>query len=461
MTDVPERTPSLTRSLARLIRSRTASDEDLLFAEQYVRDWMGSMVAGQATDPGRSLLAYGRNARGGGAGWRAVQDVETVTFLAAALSHITETDDLHRGSVTHPACVVVPVSLVLGRNSGTDGHAVLRAVLAGYEAMLRVGEALGPGHYRMFHNTATAGVFGSAAAAATILDLDEDGWVWAFGNAGTQAAGLWQFNEDATMTKHLHAGHAAVAGLRAALLAEHGFTGAEAILEGDRGFFRALCPDPDPEAVLRTSTGWKLPETSLKPYPCCRHTHPAVDAALEIRTESVPSRAEDARDGRIESIEITTYEAARRLTDNSAPEVPYAAKFSIQYCVATALTRGVPDLPTFEPPHLHDPGVRTLLGRSAVRVSPALDAAYPDRWGVVVRVTWSDGQVSESTRTDARGDPEFPLSDAEIDQKVRSLFQFGGLEDAEGRALLEQLRRLVHDGPAPRLPGIPAPTPEP
>src|SRR5262245_13023100 len=188
-------TSTLSRGLARLIKSRPVGDQDLIQAERYVRDWLGAMVAGGATEPGKILRAYSRNKSA----------LEDRVFLAGALSHITETDDLHRGSTTHPACAVIPVALLLGRHLEKDGKESLHAVLGGYEAMLRVGEALGPAHYRIFHNTATAGVFGSAAAAACLLNLDQNEWVWAFGNAGTQAAGLWQFNADATMSKHLHA----------------------------------------------------------------------------------------------------------------------------------------------------------------------------------------------------------------------------------------------------------------
>ncbi|MEX0912361.1 MAG: MmgE/PrpD family protein, partial [Gemmatimonadota bacterium] len=333
---------TLTARLTELVRDRPAAAHDLVQAERYLRDWIGSLAAGGATPAGAILRDYARDRT----------DLEGRVFLAAALSHITESDDLHRGSITHPGCVVVPTALLLGRRNGADGRRILHAVLVGYEVMLRVGEALGPGHYEVFHNTATAGVFGSAAAAAHLLELDESGWISALGNAGTQAAGLWQFNQDATMSKHLHAGHAAQAGLRAALLAGHGFTGPAAILEGEKGFFRGFCPDPAPGRVLAPATNWKLAETSFKPYPSCRHTHPAIDAALDIRRR-IRSPADAVE--RITSVRIWTYPAALRLTDNPAPSSSYAAKFSIQFCVATALVHGAPGLAAFEGNRLSDP----------------------------------------------------------------------------------------------------------
>lgn len=439
--------PSLTRALARTIRERETTPEDLRGAERYVRDFLGSLVAGPTERPGRLLLSYGDHRR----------DVEGRVFLAAALAHVTETDDLHPASVTHPGCVVIPVALAVGREEDVPGPRALRAVLAGYEAMIRVGEALGPGHYRTFHNTATAGVFGAAAAAAELLDLDEDGWVWALGSAGTQAAGLWQFGLEGAMSKHLHAGHAASAGLRSALLARRGFTGAEAILEGPRGFFAGFCPDPDPGAVLRPSEGWKLAETGLKPYPCCRHVHPAIDAALELRERLGPARDRGTvgLEEDVDEVRIRTYAAARRITDRPEPETPYAAKFSLQYAVARALVDGAPGLRSFDAERLGEGPVRALIEGTAVEESEELEAAYPERWGAEVRLRTADGRVHVARATVPRGDPDRPLTEGELDGKVRGLFEAGGIEAAEADRLLERCRALPEGGDPFPLP-VPA-----
>ena len=425
-------TQPLTLELVRLVRALPVGAADLRAAEGFVRDWLGCSLAGRAAPPGVALLRYGG----------AAVDLDSRVFLAAALGHVTETDDLHRGSITHPGTVVVPTAVLLGRALGLGGKRVLQAVLVGYEAMLRVGEALGPRHYQIFHNTATAGVFGSASAAAALLDLSDEQWVWALGNAGTQAAGLWQFNEDATMSKPLHAGHAAAAGLRAALLAREGFTGASRILEGDRGFFRGLCPDPDPAAVLRRASGWKLHETSLKPYACCRHTHPAIDAALDLK-ERLAGTAFPGADDRIA---VESYAAAVQLNDDPAAPSPYSAQFSLQYCVASALLNGAPGLAAFAPETIDDAGVRALMRRITVTESAALSAAYPARWGAAIAVERGQGRVERASRASALGDPELPLTDEALDAKVRGLMAFGGVGAAESERLLAACRRLVDDG---------------
>lgn len=164
------------------------------------------------------------------------------------LTHILELDDLHRDSVVHPGCVVVPAVWPLAESSNVKpgGITTLTAILHGFEAAIRVETAVGLEHYRIFHNTATYGPFDSAMA--TLLDLPVEMTINALGNAGTQAAGLWQFLESGAMSKHLHAGRAAEAGLVAADLASRGFTGPDGILEGERGFFAGLAPAGDPEA---------------------------------------------------------------------------------------------------------------------------------------------------------------------------------------------------------------------
>lgn len=429
-----EKGGSLTRRVTRYVRARPVADRDRVEAERFVRDWLGSYVAGGAAREGRILEAYGGDAR----------DLEGRVFLAAARSHVTETDDLHRTSVTHPGCVVVPVALLLGREIGATGHAVLGAVLAGYEVMTRVGEALGPAHYRIFHNTATAGPFGAAAAAASLLQLDEDAWVHALGSAGTQAAGLWQFNEEGAMSKPLHAGHAAAAGLRATLLAAEGLTGAEHVLEGEKGLFRALCPDARPEAVCAEAPGWKLAETSMKPYPCCRHVHPAIDAALEVR-----AALGGAAPGRIS---VESYPAALDVTDRPDPRTPHEARFSLQYAVARTLVHGTPGLDAFDAGALEEEEVRAMLGRVTVGVGEELAEAYPERWGARVKVRSDTGHTYDANAVTAKGDPDRPLDDLALDAKVEGLFAWGGLDPRFGAEFLEACRALTADGPGVVLP---------
>ena len=264
--------PSLTRSLVSLIRSKPVTAADLSAAALFVLDAITNTCAGQNSEPGQALLAWSGSESTG----NIQPDTGKRAFLLSALTHILETDDLHRGSVVHPGCVVVPPAWVLAAKHGITGRAFLTSVLHGFEATTRVGMAVGAEHYRIWHNTATCGPFGSAMAAAALLGLDDEQTTHALGNAE--------------------------AGVRAAELAKHGFTGPPKILEGDKGFFKAACPDANPSAVLADADApWQLTNTSIKPWPSCRHTHPAIDAAQAIRAK-LKTRGQTLSDDMIEAV---------------------------------------------------------------------------------------------------------------------------------------------------------------
>src|SRR6185295_16403667 len=140
-------------------------------------------------------------------------------------SHILELDDVHKGSTLHAAAPIIPAALAVAEREHASGRAFLLAVALGYEAALRVGEAVNPSHYRFWHPTGTAATFGAAVAAGSLLGLPSAKMLDALGSAGTQAAGLWEFNADGAMSKHLHPGKAAFNGVLAADLARLGFSG--------------------------------------------------------------------------------------------------------------------------------------------------------------------------------------------------------------------------------------------
>ncbi|MCE2474572.1 MAG: MmgE/PrpD family protein [Alphaproteobacteria bacterium] len=415
--------PSLTEQLVQFIEAKPISEADLEKASHYVLDALANTRAGQSTEPGRIIRAWAE-----GAG----HDAGREAFRLGALTHILEADDLHRESVTHPGCVVVPAACALAGSTRADGRAFLTAVLKGFEAMCRIGAAVGPTHYRTWHNTATCGPFGSAYAAGTLLGLEPRAMVHALGNAGTQSAGLWEFIASGAMSKHLHAGRAAEAGVVAAELAAHGFTGAPSILEGSRGFFAAACPDADPEAVLRApEVPWQLHRTSIKPWPSCRHTHPAIDAALELAPQV----------DRFRKVEARTYGAAVDVCDNVRPSTEYEAKFSLQHCIAAALIDKEVVFASF------GTTARARHADLASQIELAsgspYDEAYPRAWGASVRVVLEDGRVLEAERKHALGDPDAPLSPHRLEAKARDLLALGGVDP---EPLVNQVRALSAGG---------------
>ncbi|HAS50893.1 MAG TPA: MmgE/PrpD family protein [Gammaproteobacteria bacterium] len=424
---------TLTEQLTALIAARPVAPTDLEQAALLTLDALANALAGRATEPGQILQQW--------ATATAATDAERSAFLLGSLTHILETDDLHRASVVHPGCVVVPAAWTVALREGLRGHAMLKAVLWGFEAVTRVGMAVGPAHYRIWHNTATCGPYGSAMAAAALLQLSPAATVHALGNAGTQSAGLWQFLEAGTMTKHLHAGRAAEAGVLAADLAQFGFTGPPNILEGAKGWFTAACPDADPGAVIRDPDApWQLLQTSIKPWPSCRHTHPAIDAAHELRRRVVA----DA----VEKIEVETYQAALDVCDRPLPQSDYEAKFSLQHCVVAALTREQVNFAAFNAEARAD--LADLRARVTLQLAEPYASAYPRAWGSAVTVILRSGDQLTVRRTHAKGDPEAALSPVELIAKARMLMVYGGVHEPD--RLIDAILALSDDSPLPPLP---------
>jgi 2-methylcitrate dehydratase PrpD len=431
----------LTRDLVTHIADRDIGGDDLEAAALYALDAAANIVAGCNSVPGRKFLGWATER---GLFRQNSPDPAGVAFLLGSLCHILEVDDLHRASVVHPGCVVVPV--LFAYHDRTDsGVEALSALLWGFEAATRVGMAVGPQHYRIWHNTATCGPFGAALAACRLRRLDVDACVHALGNAGTQAAGLWEFLDTGAESKHLHAGHAAQCGVMAADLAAHGLTGAPQVLEGERGFFRAMCPDGVPEAILaQPDAPWQVHKTSIKPWPSCRHTHPTIDAALEI-ADQMTSR--DLGESSVRRITIDTYQAALNLCDRATVDSDYAAKFSLQHCVAAALSAPVVGFAQFGDRARGD--LASLRERVEVVCDTAYETAYPTNWGSAVSVEFEDGSVLKAARRDAKGDPEAPLGRDRMIAKAAELIKHGGINDPA--PLIDGMLAMAEGGPMPDL----------
>ncbi|WP_019121678.1 MmgE/PrpD family protein [Brevibacillus massiliensis] len=404
-----------------IVRTRYADlpDEVAAFTKLCILDWLGSALAGTAALPVRMIDELAKELGGSSQATLVTGGVSSVTHAAlvnGAASHVVELDDIHKASIIHAATVVIPAALAVAEWKRKSGKDLITAVAIGYDVCFRIGEAVSPSHYRYWHNTATCGTFGAAAAAAKLLELDEQQIVHALGNAGTQAAGLWEFIVDGAMSKQLHTGKAAMNGLLAALLAKKGFTGPSRILEGERGFFRAMTESCDETRIVDgLGSSFKITENSFKIHASCRHTHPAVDLALKLRRERGIGPQEVRR------IRVGGYQSVLAITDNPDPQTVYAAKFSLQFCVALALVKGRAGLADFSEEMLHDPAVRSLMERVELALDPAVDAAYPDRWGSSMEVETVQGETLQLVADYPKGDPENAVTAAELTEKFHLL----------------------------------------
>ncbi len=412
---------SLTQELIALIRAKPVNQQDLQHAALFTLDALACAYAGSKTPVGEILHRWGMQGD---------LDSPRKALLMGALTHITETDDLHRASVTHPGCVVVPAVLALGEKLGSSNQQMLTAILQGFEAMCRIGAAVGPAHYRIWHNTATCGPFGSAMAAAALLQLDDAQTLDALGNAGTQSSGFWQFMETGAMSKHLHAGRACESGWLAADLAALGFTGPAQILEGSKGMFAGMCDDPAPHRVLEDPDAlWQLRLTSIKPWPSCRHTHPIIDCALEIH--------QMLEGHTVEQVDVKIYQAALDVCDNPNPDSEYQAKFSLYHTAAIALLDGAVGLESFNAEARQRS--EKLRHATSVIVADPYASNYPIAWGAEVTVLTDSGARFKVSRKDCKGDPELALDNIEMRSKAIGLLQYGGLDDSNAERVCEEI----------------------
>jgi 2-methylcitrate dehydratase PrpD len=383
-------------------------------------DWLGCVLAGSdapAVAMVRDLCAsLGGAPEADDLPGRARTSCLHAALINGVASHVVEMDDLHREAIIHCAAPTLPAILAAAQRTHASGREMLTAMAAAYEVFIRIALGAGPSHYRYWHTTATCGVFGAAAGAGRLLGLDRERLAWALGSAGTVAAGLWEFLADSAMSKLLHPGKAAHDGLLAALLAQRGFTGATRILEGGKGFFAAMSADARPDKVLEglgKTFHWE--RASLKQHASCGHTHAAIDALLAATGGRPLDPAAVLR------VEARVCSAALDLLGQVAPTTPYLAKFSLPFCLATALVAGRAALEDFTAQRLADPGLARLMERIVLVSDPALSAAYPRAWGARVQVLTADGEALHGAVDHPKGDPENPLSQDEVIRKFMGL----------------------------------------
>lgn len=388
-------------------------------ARLHLLDWLGCAAIGAAQPEAAALLA-------GSAlpGLPGEADPWHSLMFAASVANIMEMDDIHRDAIVHPGPVVIPAALFLAHRLERSTGEILDAIVRGYEAITRLGASVGPGHYRYWHNTATCGPVGAAAAACSLLGLNAQQWTHAFAHAATQSAGLWQVRLEPGVSKQWHVSRAAQTGIQAALLAHAGGGGPEHILEGEKGFYAAMCPDADTARLMADPDGpWRLFSTSFKPWPACRHAHAGIDAALALRVQ--PAFA-DITPASVAHIDVESYGDAIAFCDCAEPLTGLQARFSLQHAVAVCLCHGPPRLEHFHASQLQAPDVAAWRKKVRVHASPHWSSRYPEHYGAGITLQLTNGTSLSATINDALGDPERPLSPNDIQRKAIQLLDAAG-----------------------------------
>ena len=339
-------------------------------------------------------------------------------LVNGVMGHTLELDDVHREAKAHLGTVIIPVALNLGAYLQASGEEILRAIIVGYEVMIRIGIGVGAASHRLrgWHATGTCGTFGAAAAASYLMKLDKEKIANALGLAGTQSAGLWAFIEDGSLSKKLHPGRSAEAGVLAALLARSGFTGPTKIIEAkDGGFFKATSDDYDFSKVIKDlGKEFEMLKTEIKPFACCRSMHPAIEAALNLR--------EKVSLDQIEKIEVRIFSIGKKQCGSiKYPTNSVEAQFSLPYAVAVSLVGGQAFVDQFSKERIKSENIHHLVDLTEIIASTDFDKNYPLKWESEVSIILNNGKKFIKKIDFAKGAPENPLSEEELKKRFYEL----------------------------------------
>lgn len=384
-------------------------------------DYLSCAVSGSRTEPAQLVLDYasswdhaseacvvGRDAR---------LACPNAAFVNGTSAHGLDFDDGYTQGSVHPAGAVFPAVLAMAEHLGADAAEVIAAGVAAYDVTLRIAASVHPHSARRgFHNTATAGVFGAAAAASRLLRLDAHRVLDALGLAGSFAGGLREYVAEGADVKRLHPGKAARDGIVCAELAKRGLSGPTRVLEGRYGFAQAVSGGAADLNCVTTGLGgtFAICSAYFKPYPACRHFHSALDAIRNLsgRRSFVPDD--------VKSVEIGLYDIGVQGHDHKHAYTLLDAQMSAPVSAALAVVLGDVTATGYDRTNLDNPEVRRIVDATTVFIDPECERLYPGRRSGLARLRLKDGTVLEERVLDPRGEGDNPLSDSELTHKFLS-----------------------------------------
>lgn len=367
-------------------------------------------------------------------------------LVNGSAAHGEDFDDTFEGGPIHAGAAIVPAALAMAEHRGLDGGAVIKGVVAGMEFACRASMVSPQAIHRAgFHPSGVLCALGAAAAGAAMLGLAPRRIANAIGIAGSFASGIIEYLSDGSWTKRFHPGWAAQAGIRAALLAEAGFTGPLSVLEGTHGFYKAFAPSKQPDfQVLLGELGarYVIDGIAFKPYACGTMTHPYIDCMMELRASGV--RPDDVVSVVCEVGEGTVHRlwepiAAKRRVPNG-----YVAKFSSPYCIAVGFLDGAVGFEQFTDERAADPKLRAFADKISYVIDPK--NPYPREYTGHVRVALRDGSVREIRRPYFRGGAHAPIPDDELMKKYRDNCRFGGWSGERAAQVADAIGAIAAGG---------------
>ena len=409
----------------------------------HIIDGLSLMLAGSRTECTRKLIEFIREDKREGSstlvGFDFKTDASDAALVNGVSGHVDDYDDTQLsaspdriyGLLTHPTTPVLAAILAAGEKVKCSGGAFLEAFIAGFEVECKLAEAINPEHYkRGFHSTGTLGAFGACAASSLLLGLGEEELRHALGITASMSSGIRA--NFGTMTKSLHAGRAASNGVIACFLAKRGFTADKDSLDGKWGFMNVLGNGCDPEKIMgKMGKPYTLiyPGASIKMYPCGSLAQPSMDMLLDMVLEE-DLKPEDVLEVRLRAgpniLEPLRYER---------PVDELQAKFSLQFGLACILVKRRAGLWEYTAEVLNSPEIRTMMEKVKTILDPEVARMGTDKMRSIVEVELRNGRVLGHLADTARGTPEKPLKDSELDDKFRQCASFVLDEKRTGQVL--------------------------
>jgi 2-methylcitrate dehydratase PrpD len=406
---------------ASALRHADLSDEVRYYARRHLLDTVGVMIAGAPGDVASHAETMLAGVRAGGTvpvpGRRKRHDLLDAAFLGGTAAHGIELDDGYRVGSAHCGCTVVPAALSVGYQRAISGTQLIEAVVAGYEVAICLARACAPDlRQRGFHPTSAVGPLGAAVAVGKLRGLTGQQIADALGIAASAAAGLFAFVNGGADIKRLHAGHAAREGIQAALLAELGVQGPPNVVEARDGFMQAFAfgrSDKARPVALPPDAPFGITDCYIKPYACCRHIQPAVEALFGLMND------EKIDAGEISRVEVETYRIAAEHAHTGWDDYA-SAQLSFPYLMGLAARfRGI-KVQHFNAETRSDPAFAEFAKRLTVTAPPEIDGLYPKLRPARVTVTTPRGKFVRQA-DEALGSRIVPLDDAGLTAKFIEL----------------------------------------
>ena len=403
------------------------------YARRHLLDTVGVMIAGApgdvATRAEMVVAAVRPEGRIPVPGRARRADLLDAAFLGGTAAHGIELDDGFRQGSVHPGCTVVPAVLSLGYQQGTSGKALIAAIVAGYEIPIAIARACHPDlRQRGFHPTGACAVFGAAVATAKLRGMTRQQIADAMGIAASSAAGLFAFVNGGADIKRLHAGHASREGMQAAMLAEQGVQGPPDVIEARDGFLQAFAfGRVDKARPITLPPPFGITDCYIKPYACCRHIQPAVEALIGLANDENIAADEVTR------IDVETYRIAAEHAHTGWDDYA-SAQLSFPYLIGLALRRRGIKMKYFEDAERRDPAFDVIARLLHVSAPPEIDRLYPQLRPARVTVTTGRGAFTRQA-DEALGSRIVPLDDAGLKAKFDELVEpeLGSVRAAELR----------------------------